>query len=82
MGDPCPYGFNHTGCLHTKGLRKGQRVQTRALIHIDIVKPAGFMSNANLPIAGLSGWHVHNLQLIGTPKFFDHNGLIHHTLPI
>jgi hypothetical protein len=40
------------------------------------------MSNANLPIAGLSGWHVHNLQLIGTPKFFDHDGLIHHTLPI
>ena len=80
MGDTCPYGFNHTGRLHTEGLGQGQRVESRALIDVYIIEPTSFMSDAHLPITGFSGWHVHYFELIRPPEFFDHNSLIHHAL--
>jgi hypothetical protein len=65
--DAFAHGFDHAGGLHADGGGQVQRVQARAVVHVDEVQADGVVADADFAGPGLAHGHVNHLKFFGPP---------------
>jgi hypothetical protein len=69
--------FHHTSTFHAQAVRQWQRVQTGAMVDIDVIQTDRFVRYAHLAGAGFAHRDICQLQNIWTAGLFELNGFAH-----
>ncbi|MPN45095.1 hypothetical protein SDC9_192662 [bioreactor metagenome] len=77
--DAITHGLDHARRLHADTCGHLQRIQARAVVHVDEVQADGLVADADLAGARLANLHIDKLQLFGTTMLTDLNGEAHGT---
>ncbi len=74
MLDALAYRLDHTRRLHAQLQRHGERVQARALVHVDEVQPHGLVPDADLARARVADLHIDQLHFLWSAMALDADG--------
>jgi hypothetical protein len=75
--DPLAHGLDHPRGLHADARGHAERVQARAVVHVDEVQADGMVADADLARAGLAHGDVNDVEFFGTTVLADLDGKAH-----